>query len=59
MYILKISNTAFIKMDDNVVSIMSEPETATSYKTIGEAMREASSINKRISAAIVRVLPVY
>lgn len=59
MYILKISNTAFVRMDNDAVAIISEPENATRYPTIGNAMRVASHINNKLNSFIVRVLPVY
>lgn len=59
MYILKISNTAFIRMDDDAVAIISEPKNATRYPNIGFAMRAASHINNKLNSFIVRVLPVY
>lgn len=59
MYILKISNTAFVRMDDDAVAIVSKPENATRYSTIGFAMRVASHINNKLNSFIVRVLPVY
>ena len=59
MYILKISNTAFVRLDEDTVAIVFEPENATRYQTIGNAMKIASCINTRFNSFIVRVFPVY
>ena len=57
MYILKISNKAFVKLEDNL-TIVQEPERATKIETIGDAMRQASQINKDWETNIVRIIKV-
>ena len=57
MYILKISNKAFVKLEDNL-TIVQEPECATKIEAIGDAMRQASLINKDWETNIVRIIKV-
>ena len=57
MYILKISNKAFVKLGDNL-TIVQEPERATKIEAIGDAMRQAGQINKDWETNIVRIIKV-
>ena len=57
MYILKISNKAFVKLGDNL-TIVQKPECATKIETIGDAMRQAGQINKDWETNIVRIIKV-
>ena len=56
MYILQISNKAFIQVRPDEVVITSDYEKATKYNTIGEAMKVASELNELINNSIIRVI---
>ena len=56
MYILQISNKAFIQVKPDEVVITSDYEKATKYNTIGEAMRVASKLNKLISNPVIKII---
>ena len=56
MYILQISNKAFIQVKPDEVVITSDYEKATKYNTIGEAMKVASELNELINNSIIRVI---
>ena len=58
MYILRISNKAFIQVKPDEVVITSDYEKATKYDTIGEAMRIASGLNNDFESHIIRVVPI-
>ena len=58
MYILRISNKAFIQVKPDEVAITSDYEKATKYNTIGEAMRKASELNSDFENHIIRVVPI-
>ena len=58
MYILRISNKAFIQVKPDEVAIASDYEKATKYSTIGEAMRIASELNNDFESHIIRVVPI-
>ena len=58
MYILRISNKAFIQVKPNEVVITSDYEKAIKYNTIGEAMRIASELNNDFESHIIRVVPI-
>ena len=58
MYILRISNKAFIQVKLDEVAITSDYEKATKYNTIGEAMRKASELNNDFENHIIRVVPI-
>ena len=58
MYILQISNKAFIQVKSDKVTIISDYEKATKYNTIGEAMRIASELNSDFEIHITRVVPI-
>ena len=58
MYILRISNKAFIQVKPDEVVITSDYEKATRYNTIGEAMRIASGLNNDFESHIIRVVPI-
>ena len=58
MYILRISNKAFIQVKPDEVSITSDYEKVTKYNTIGEAMRIASELNSAFKSHITRVVPI-
>lgn len=55
MYILRISNKAFIQIKPDEVVITSDYEKATKY-TIGEAMKAASELNKLINNPVVKII---
>lgn len=58
-YILKISNKAFVKVEDNSdLTIVQEPERATKIEKVGDAMRQASQINEDWEEAIVKAIRV-
>ena len=57
MYILKISNKAFVRLEDNL-TIVQEPERATKIEAIGDAMRQAGQINKDWEASVVQIIRV-
>lgn len=56
MYILRISNKAFIQVKPDEVVITSDYEKATKYNTIGEAMKVASELNELINNSIIKVI---
>lgn len=56
MYILRISNKAFIQIKPDEVVITSDYEKATKYNTIGEAMKAASELNKLINNPVVKII---
>lgn len=58
MYILRISNKAFIQVKPDEVAITSDYEKATKYNTIGEAMRKASELNNDFENHIIKVIPI-
>ena len=58
MYILRISNKAFIQAKPDEVVITSDYEKAIKYNTIGEAMRIASELNNDFESHIIRVVPI-
>ena len=58
MYILRISNKAFIQVKPDEVVIISDYEKATKYNTIGEAMKVASGLNNDFGSHIIRVIPI-
>ena len=58
MYILRISNKAFIQVRPDEVAITSDYEKATKYNTIGEAMKIASELNNDFENHIIRVVPI-
>ena len=58
MYILRISNKAFIQVKSDEVVITLDYEKATKYSTIGEAMRIASELNSDFESHIIRVVPI-
>ena len=56
MYILKISPKAFIKQgQDGEIIIVSNPNKATTFEKIGDAMRVASQINDDLETNKVHV----
>lgn len=57
MYILKISNKAFVRLEDNL-TIVQEPERATKIEAIGDAMKQAGQINKDWEANVVQIIRV-
>lgn len=58
-YILKISNKAFIRMEDNSdLIIVQDPERASKIEKMGDAMKCAGQINEDWEEAIVKVLRV-
>ena len=57
MYILKISNKAFVRLEGNL-TIVQEPERATKIEAIGDAMRQAGQINKDWEANVVQIIRV-
>ena len=56
MYILRISNKAFIQVRPDEVAITSDYEKATKYNTIGEAMKIASELNNSIGHYIIKII---
>ena len=58
MYILRISNKAFIQVKPNEVVITADYEKAIKYNTIGEAMRIASGLNNDFESHIIRAVPI-
>ena len=59
-YILRISNKAFIKLEENSndIIVVQEPERATKFDLIGDAMIIAAQINEDWEANIVKVIKV-
>lgn len=56
MYILRISPKAFIRQgQDGEIVIISSPNKATTFDTIGAAMRTAAQINKDLEINKVHV----
>lgn len=56
MYILRISPKAFIRQgQDGETVIISNPDKATTFDTIGDAMRAAAQINKDLEINKVHV----
>ena len=55
-YILKISEKAFIRLEDNGdITVLQTPERATRFDKIGDAMIQATQINNDWEANVVRV----
>ena len=54
MYILKISNKAFIRKSPELI-IVEDYRNSTIYKTIGEAMRQAANLNTLFGNTIVKI----
>lgn len=59
-YILRISNKAFIKLDEtsNDIIVVQEPERASQFELIGDAMITAAKINQDWEEDIIRVIKV-
>ena len=59
-YILRISTKAFIKLDEtsNDIIVVQEPERASKFELIGDAMIAAARINQDWEEDIVRVIKV-
>lgn len=56
MYILRISPKAFIKQgEDNEIIIVSNPNKATTFDTIGSAMEVAAQINDALETNKIHV----
>lgn len=56
MYILRISPRAFIKQgQDGEIIIVSSPNKATTFDTIGDAMKVAAQINEDLETNNVHV----
>lgn len=56
MYILRISPKAFIKQgQDGEIIIVSSPNKATTFDTIGDAMKVAAQINEDLETNNVHV----
>ena len=56
MYILKISPKAFIKQgQEGEIIIVSNPNKATTFDTIGDAMRIAAQVNEDLETNKVHV----
>lgn len=59
MYILSISKKAFIRLEENGdTTIISNPEKATTFEAIGDAMKAASRVNYDLESTVVRVIPL-
>lgn len=59
MYILRISKKAFIRLEENGdTTIVSAPERATKFETIGDAMRAAVQVNEDFEEDIVTAVPL-
>nr|DAJ81351.1 MAG TPA: hypothetical protein [Caudoviricetes sp.] len=59
MYILRISKKAFIRLEENGdTTIVSVPERATKFETIGDAMRAAVQVNEDFEEDIVTAVPL-
>lgn len=59
MYIVRISPKALIKQgQDGEIIITSNPDKATVFEAIGDAMKVASEINRDFEADVVRILPL-
>lgn len=57
MYILSISKKAFIRLEENGdTTIISNPEKATTFEAIGDAMKTASRVNYDLESTVVRVI---
>lgn len=59
MYILRISNEAFVKVTPNGTVITSDYKKIPKYHKIGEAMEMAAKVNQLLGSAICRVIAVY
>lgn len=58
-YILKISNKAFVKIEENFdLTIIENPERAIKFGRIGDAMKQASQINNDWETNAVQVLRI-
>ena len=56
MYILRISPKAFIKQgQDGEIIIVSSPNKATTFDTIGDAMKLATQINEDLETNKVHI----
>lgn len=59
MYILRISPKAFIRQgEDNEIIIVGSPNRATTFDTIGEAMRIAAQVNESLETNKVHVFSI-
>lgn len=57
MYILSISKKEFVRLEENGdTTIVSNPEKATQFKTIGDAMRAAVRVNEDFEEDITKVV---
>lgn len=58
-YILRISNKAFVKVEDNGdLTITQEPVRATKFDKLGDAMKEAAQINEDWEGNVVEFIKV-
>lgn len=59
MYILSISKKAFVRLEDNGdTTIVSAPERATQFETIGDAMRAAIQVNDDFEEDVAKAIPL-
>ena len=59
MYILRISPKAFIKQgQEGEIIIVSNPNKATTFDAIGDAMRVAAQVNEDLETNKVHVFPL-
>lgn len=59
MYILRISPRAFIRCEENGdTTIVASPDKASTYDTIGDAMRAAIDMNDLLETNKVAVFPL-
>ena len=61
MYTLRINHKTYIHFQEekNIIKIGPNPELASKYNNMGEAMRIASLINNILEIPIVTVVPYY
>ena len=61
MYTLRINHKAYIHFQEekNIIKIGPNPELASKYNNMGEAMRIASIINNILEVPNVTVVPYY
>lgn len=56
MYILRVSCKAFIKVEQDGVVVTPDYNKATTFSTIGSAMREAARINSEWESVVAKVI---
>lgn len=56
MYICQVSPKAFVSLREEEICFVADPSKASTFKTIGDAMRTAAEINTILDSYLVKVI---